>query len=160
MAGYFEAPDWPNKETLFSDEECARLVTFAHSDCWDELVFLPGRDQLYCFPNPRGSDPDIAVVGEDIDAALTWYAQRRNFRVAYFQSGIGQTTSKLARPELDEAWRRLGALAADAVDEEQMTMFFVAHQGRVWLPDWAEYAIVEHPLGSSALVEMITACFA
>jgi hypothetical protein len=157
LTGYFAAPDWPNKEELFSPDECARLISFAHDDNCDELVFLPGRDQLYCFPNPRSSDPEIALVGEDVDAALTWYAQKRNFRVAYFQSGIGQTTTKLARPDLDEAWRRLDGLAADAVDEEQWSMFFVAHEARVWLPDWAEYAIVEHPEDATQLVERVRA---
>jgi hypothetical protein len=97
----------------------------------------------------------VAVVGRDIDAALTGYAQRRNLRVAYFQSGIGQTTRKLA-PRSRRPWRRLSTLAADAVGEEQMSMFFVGHEARVG-PDWAESAIVEHPVAAAAAVELITA---
>jgi hypothetical protein len=158
LSGYFSVPDqWPNHDELFAAGETERAISFAHTDQYDELVAIPGRDQLFYFPNPRSGDPDIVPLADDLVGALGWYARRRNIRVPYFQSGIGQATTKLKRPGIDEAWRLLRELKADAVDDEQLTLFFSAAEARVHVPDWAKVVLVEHPQSSSAIVDALKA---
>ncbi len=40
-------------------DDIGKLISVAHSNNAEELVFLPGLDEIFYFPSPRAGDPNI-----------------------------------------------------------------------------------------------------